>query len=420
MIGRLYRGSRRYTRRIGQFNRNVRLSFLASAMSGIAQGIFAVTFNLYILSLGIGENVLGAILSAAPFAQAIGSIPASIAGEIIGYKNAFAVIFGATGLGQLAQAATPVAPLIFVAAFMGGLGYAGDFVVRLPFLAANTSPPERAHVFSISSMIFSVALALGGLFAAYAPHLLRSVAPDLTTAYRYTLYVAGSLTLASVIPSLLLHHQVDHARERNTLSIYLWGMDRFTFQQAVVSLFVGLSIGAVLPFANLYFINHLGSSREFFGIISALAIVPAVVTTALGPVLAARLGSVRAVTVLRLVIPAALVVMAITTNPLLGAVAFWAFRSLFMMAQPLSFAFAMEAAKPRAKAAASAWLNVTFWLGNAVAAPVTGIFLARSNYAAPLLLSAVAVGLAAACNHFFFGPLQGRGATPEPAVHKLR
>ncbi len=41
----------------------------------VAQGIFAVDFNLYILSLGVTADTLGAVLSAAPFAQALASWP---------------------------------------------------------------------------------------------------------------------------------------------------------------------------------------------------------------------------------------------------------------------------------------------------------------------------------------------------------
>ncbi len=404
MLDRLFRGVKDYVSHLAHFNRNVRLCFLASMLSGMAQGAFTVIFNLYIVALGIGPEVLGRILSAGPFAQAVGSIPAGFLAEIIGYKSAFAIIYGATGLSQIAQVASANALLIFAAAFVGGLAFAGDFVVRLPFLAANTSESERTHVFSLSSLIFSMSLSLGALLAGYGPDLLRSLTSDLIVAYRYTLYAAGALTLLSLFPIALIKAQAVRARHKISLHPYLWGMDRFTVQAAIASGFVGIAQGLVGPFLNLYFVYHLGTTREFFGNVTALSLLPVVLAVALGPAIAMRMGKVRSVTILRLLVPLSLFLMAVTTQPLLGTAGYWAYRALFMMSQPISFAFAMQAAERKAVVAASAWLNVTYWLGNAIAAPVTGIYLAHLDYATPFYLAAVAAVLAGLSNQIFFAP----------------
>jgi len=78
------------------------------------------------------------------------------------------------------------------------------------------------------------------------------------------------------------------------------------------------------------------------------------------------------------------------------------------MSQPLSFAFAMRAATEKAKTAASAWLNVTYWLGNAVAAPLVGWSMARSNYTSPLFWAAGAVIMAGLVNQLFFHRMETR------------
>ncbi len=406
MLSSLYRGTVGYLGHVGQFNRNVRLCLAASVLSAMAQGIFGVAFNLYILSMGITADVLGGILSASPLAQGIGSIPAGLVAEVIGFRHAFGLIYATAGLSQVVQVTALAVPVIVLASFVGGLGMAGDFVVRLPFLAAQTSPAQRNHVFSVSSMLNTLGMALGALFAGFAPTLLGAVTTDLTTAYRWTLYSSAALLLVAALPSFLIRDATRTPRRHLGLGVYLWGMDRFTFQQAVVSLFVGLSMGLVFPFLNLFFVYHLDTSREFFGTVTALAIVPLVLATALAPTLAVRLGSVRVVTILRCIIPLCMVLMAVTRNPLLGTLGYWGQRALISMSQPLSFAFAMDAAAPRAKLAASAWLNVTFWLGNALAAPIAGALIGQSNYALPLYLAAAAMLGAAVCNEVFFGPLE--------------
>jgi MFS family permease len=392
-----------YAHQARQLNRNCRLVFVSSALNGTAQGIFSVVFNLYILSLGVRPDVLGRILSAEPFAQALGSIPVGFMTEIVGFRNSFLSIYGVSSLAKLVQSSLAVLPIIALAGFIGGLAYSGDFVVRLPFLAANTDGPQRTYAYTFQNMLFGVSVSLGALFAGFAPNLLLRVTPNLTLAYRYTLYAAAGLSLLSLLPLSQLREPRTVSHRKISLYPYLNGMDRFTRQQALVSLFVGLSFGTLMSFANVYFVYGLKTSREFFGTISALTVVPITLATALGPAIANRLGTVKAVSWLRYAIPVSLLTLALTRNPWVATFAYWGQRALAMTSQPLSFAFAMEEASPKAKTAVSAWLNVTFWLGIGISAPVTGHFIARSDYASPLYLSAVAIFLAGLSNQIFFG-----------------
>lgn len=408
MLSRLGRRVGTLLQELRGLNHNVWLLFFASVLHGTSQGIVAVVFNLYILSLGIGADVLGRILSASPLAQAVGSIPIGFLAEMIGFRRSFLFVYVIAGLASLLQASTGSIPLIAVAAFIGGLALSGDFVLRLPFLAVNSNTSQRIRVYSVSSMLFSLSVSLGSLLAGYLPALLLRVVPDLTTAYRYTLYVGGALTLSALLPCMRVNEAPPKRTRAISLQPYLWGMDRFTLQQAIVSLFVGLSFGTIMSFANVLFVYKLGTTREFFGTVAALSIVPVTVGTVVAPSVARRLGGVPAVTWLRSAIPASLITLAVTSSPIIGAVAYWGQRVLAMMSQPLSFAFAMDAASEKSKAPVSAWLNVTFWLGNAIAAPVTGLFIARDNFAMPLFLSSAAALLAAFTNQAFFGPLASR------------
>ena len=54
----LYRRAIRYLGRYKRLDRNIHLMFLASSLGGLSYAIFSVIFNLYILSLGIGADVL--------------------------------------------------------------------------------------------------------------------------------------------------------------------------------------------------------------------------------------------------------------------------------------------------------------------------------------------------------------------------
>jgi len=306
--------------------------------------------------LGIPPNVLGAILSASPFAQALGSIPVGFIMEKIGFRKIFLIVYGISGVARLIQIATPSVWVMSVAAFIGGLALAGDFVVRLPFLAANSTPEQRTRVYSTSSILYSISVSLGALFAGFGPNLIQNLSGwDISGTYQFTLLVSAMFSVSALIPCLGIRQPAESGPARKiSLAPYLWGMDRFTIQQAVVSLFVGISLGLTTPFMNIYFLYHLGTTREFFGTVSALAILPALFATAMGPLISARIGQVRAVTVLRSIIPFLLINLAVFANRWGGTFSYWGTNALNTTAQPISFAFAMHAATQKAKSAASA------------------------------------------------------------------
>lgn len=389
-------------------NRNCHLNFATTILQGLGQGIYLLVFNLYILSVGIDADALGVILSAAPLAQALGSIPIGMLAERIGFRKTFVIIYAVTGLARLFQASSDSVAVIGSAAFLSGLALAGDFVVRIAFLAANSQAEERTQIYSFSSLLFSFSLAIGSLVAGFIPNLFLVHSIDLALAYRYTLYISGALTLLGILPSVLVTEtrQAEESPSRPDLASFLWGIDRFTKQHGLISLFVGLTVGMTVPFMNIYFIYNLGSSREFFGVASALALGSTMIGTAVAPFVAARVGWVRSVTKLRLLVPIALLAFAFTSSQYVGTVAYLAQYVLIQMSQPLSFAFAMYFATTQARTVVSAWLNVTFWLGNALAAPITGYFLGLTDYRSPILLAAAAMIVAAALNQRFFHKLE--------------
>lgn len=398
----LRQGLQDYFASIRQFNRNIRLLLIASIFGGIASGIIDVNFNLYILSLGITPNSLGKILSAGPFAHVLSAIPIGFLGEVLGYRAAFLIIYAVAGLSQIVQAATGNAPLIAAAGFVGGLAVSGNFVVRIPFLAANSTPAQRVHIFTLNSVLNGLSYALGSLLAGYLPNLLQRFGLQLTPQYRYTLIFAGVLTLLGVLPMTRLDaSSISTERRRKvSLSPYLWGIERFTIESSMVELFIGLTLGLIVPFMNIFFIYNLSVTREYFSTIVAISVVPVTLITFWGPLLASRFGRDRTITVSRYLIPLSTLTLALTAQAWIGTGALWTYRALFTMSQTLWFAYAMDLASARSKMATSAWLEITFWLGQGVAALITGSLLARSNYSLPFHLSTGAALITALLTHW--------------------
>ncbi len=386
----LLNGARVYVAEVRKFNRNIRLLMLASMLSYLATGIFSVDFNLYILSLGIQPDRLGRILSAGPFAHMLAAIPIGFFAERLGFRRAFLAIYSITGIAMMAQVATGNVAVITTAAFLAGLAISGDFVVRLPFLSANVQDSERAHVFSIDAFLSGITYALGALLAGFLPNLFHALGLDLTGAYRSTLLLSGAVMTLGFFPVLLIIDNTHLEPRKISLAPYLWGIDRFTVKAAIIEFFIGVTFGMIVPFMNIIFLYHLNTTREYYSTVEAFAFIPTIIVTLVGPLLVLRLGSVRAITAGRLLVPVFMIILAMTTAPLLGAMAYWANKALFNMSQSLWFAFATATAARRARTALSAWLEITFQIGMMIAAPTTGYLLARSNYTLPFYVAAAA------------------------------
>lgn len=378
----------KYVNHIRKFSRNVRLLMLAAMLSYIAFGLFSVNFNLFIISLGITPDSLGNILSAAPFASMLASIPLGFIAEKFGYRKVFLFIYLVSGVGLLAQVATSNVSIITIAAFITGLASSGNFVIRLPFLASNIEDADRTFVFSVDAFIGGIMFAIGALLAGYLPNLFQLMAVNLQQAYRYTLLFSGALTLLALIPVLMIVDNQHTLKGKISLSPYLWGVDKFLVKSALIEFFLGFTHGLIVPFINIFFLFYLDTSREFYSWVEAITFIPIIAATLIGPLLAVKYGNIKTIIVSRFIIPILLFSFTLSASRMVGTGSYLGYRAIFSMSQSLWFAFAMAVATDKSKAALSAWLQITFQTGIILAAQITGSLLAQDNFTMPFILAA--------------------------------
>ena len=136
--------------KVSAFNRNVKLFMLANVLISIGMGVFMVMYNLYIKELGMPETINGKVISMTALASAIMLIPAGFLSDKFGRKWMIVggAVFGAMTL--FYRSITVLETPIIYAAFLTGIFMAFVQVSGVPFLAENTKPKERVHMFSIA------------------------------------------------------------------------------------------------------------------------------------------------------------------------------------------------------------------------------------------------------------------------------
>src|SRR5262249_50116076 len=139
-----------YVQQFGRFQRNARLYLLANALTGVSGGIVLVLYTLYLSALGYSTRLIGLVLFVATLGAGLAIFPAGLCVDRFSGKAILiwsTVLIGIAGVGQMLFR-NPI--LLCTSVFLVGVGIACQFALNAPFLTNNSTPAERAHLFSLN------------------------------------------------------------------------------------------------------------------------------------------------------------------------------------------------------------------------------------------------------------------------------
>lgn len=377
-----------WTRQVTAFNRNVKLFMLGNVLVQIGMGVFMVMYNLYIRELGMPETVNGKVISMTALALAIILVPAGFVSDRLGRKW---LIFGGTLLTagtlfyrSIAVMETP----IVVAALLTGLFMAFVQVSGIPFLAENSTPGERVHLFSINFAIVTVANVVGSLSGGMIADLLETaLALSTVEAIRSSLLIGASIFTIGLFPFFKLQEKSTEPVKTNRIEGVSTGEDSLKrnllviFHFSFASLLIGFGSGLVVPYLNLYFANRFGASNSYIGFVLSLGSAMTAVAVMIGPALSRRVGKVKALILFQLLSIPFLLLTAYSTSLWLASLGFLLRQALMNAGGPLQSAVAMEVVADKYKGLANSMNQTVFNIGWATMGPVaTGLVVAQGSY----------------------------------------
>jgi MFS family permease len=296
-------------------------------------------------------------------------------------------------------------------ALLTGMTLCSWAVCLSPAIASLTREPERPFAFSLMFSSGIGVAALGALVAGQLPGWLRHLPQSFTAAEasRLTLEFACGAAALSIVPLLRLNlpgaaPRVQLPRLSNPF------LRRFLPAMAVWALVTG----SFPPFANVYFVHHLGLSLQKMGFVFSLAQLVQFLAVLCAPLLFKRTGLVKGVILTQLATAAALASLAlIHPGPHGGTPALWVYpvyMAMQFMNEPGIYSLLMDQIPPGERSSASA---STFFVSNAcqaMASAAMGVAIVRFGYSAALLGIA---GLAVAAT-LLFARLSGSHAASAP------
>ncbi|WP_411736224.1 MFS transporter [Paenibacillus sp. M2] len=374
------------------WSRNIQLFFLASILYQIGNGMFSVLYNLYIQGLGYNDTMNGQIVSIQSLATAIMFVPIGLCGDLFSRKRL--LITGAlfSGIFLIGRSFDYSATGLIWFAVFSGL-FAGVFqVLAIPYLAENVKKSQRLKMFSYYSSLVLASQVLGSLGGGVFADLLHTAGLAKVTGLQTVLFVGGAATLAAFIPLLFvtegkaapqttipaqsdlqpntnLKESLTNTANTND-SITKKKDSRLINQFIVTQLLIGLGSGLVVPYLNLYFTNRFSVSLSGMSLLIALGQIMTIVSMLIGPTLAAKVGSVRAVVIFQVMSLPFLLLTGFTNLLFIASLSFLFRQALMNAANPIHSAILVDRISDKRRGIANSLMQTSFMIGWATMGPV--------------------------------------------------
>ena len=376
---------------ITAYSRDVKFFLVYNLLANVGIGVFMLLFNLYLRELDFREDFIGEFQAISTLAMAGVSLSMGVLINRIGvWKSVFLglILFLTTSI--LACLITDAVVLRIFAAFSGA-GTAFLFVPTMPFIVDLTRRRERHGVAALAFSLQSLSTTVGSLIGGWMPGLigtLFNVDTPSVTAYRYTLIAGISVAGLALFPLLAMSRERRNAvpQDMDQASGEVEEVERrpaVVRQRVLIFVAVGgimsLGAGAVFPFYNVY-LESLDFSAGQIGLVYSAAGLMAAGLGLLSPYLAKRLGSVRAVVLVRLApVPFYFLLMASPLGPI--AIAAHMMRNTSInMAWPIDSTYVSEILPAKARASVFSYRSGAWNLGWALSSWLTGQLIVRYGY----------------------------------------
>lgn len=353
--------------------------------------MFSVLYNLYIQGLGYNDTMNGQIVSIQSLATAIMFVPIGLGGDRFSRKRlliAGALFSGIFLIGRSFDYSA--SGLIWFAVFSGL--FAGVFqVLAIPFLAENVKKSQRLKMFSYYSSLVLASQVLGSLGGGVFADLLHTLGIAKVTGLQTVLFIGGAATLAAFIPMLFVSDDKTPAQtvttgavpaaisseDKNLSTTEQPGKlqdkkkdSRLIGQFVITQLLIGFGSGLVVPYLNLYFTNRFSVSLSAMSLLISLGQIMTIVSMLIGPTLAAKVGSVRAVVIFQVFSLPFLLLTGFTNILFIASVSFLFRQALMNAANPIQSAILVDRVSDKRRGIANSLMQTAFMIGWATMGPV--------------------------------------------------
>ena len=288
--------------RLNQLTKDMKMYLVGAAVIGFSfiGGSYNILFNIYLLRMGYGVDVIGGINAFGHLSFAFISLPAGKIGARYGSRNPLVLgtVFMASGIGAL-----PLAEYmghydwsvtwLFFARLISYCGLALYMVNSNPFIMSASDDRSRALSFSLRSAIWPIFGFVGSIFGGLLPEFyayMYNVDLQSSLPYRYSIYTTSAILIIAVYFFSQINERGSDLSTDEKQNTDLTNADNSTYSKphrdlfriGLISLLAAPGVAAGMVFMNVYLDMVLNiKPTKIGGIIGSaqLLSVPAVLVT---------------------------------------------------------------------------------------------------------------------------------------------
>jgi hypothetical protein len=267
-------------------------------------------------------------------------------------------------------------------------------------IAGLTTEEQRPFAFSLSFAWGVCTNGFGGFVASRLPGLFRALSVQnslgSTSANRLTLLFGCGVAALAFFPLSHLRLTLRLASPRTRLSR---PSNPFLLSFLTAMAMWSLVTGSFLPFANVYFVHHLGLSLERTGSIFSFSQFVCFLALLSAPLLFRRAGLTTGIMLTQLATAASLAGLAYIHTAAQAAWVYWIYMAFQSMNEPGIYSLLMERSPEHERNSASALTFFVASAAQAIASFAAGAAIVRFGY--PVMLCVIAAFAAAAAMLFW-------------------
>ena len=414
-----------YALAVRSFSRNARLFIVHVIGMDTVHGTSLVLVNLYFLAVGLPIEFIGLRLLLSGIAGAVFSVPAGLISDRIGRKWSFIIGDGVGAALYLITIFSVDQGILLATGVLSAMSGTLHGVSEPAFMAENSEPRERVHLFSVSDGLRTLSAMVGSLLGGFVPLLAASLA-DKVTLYRASIFIGIAIWALSLIPALMLRgRDRPLERARPGLRHIFAGVrhpDR-VLRLVAIGAIVSLGFGFVGPLFNVFFYEGLHAHTHDIGMTFASGELFLALAALAAPFLAARVTKVQAIVGTRLLaVPFILLIglspnlSTVTTVLTLAGVAYVVRIVLANAAGPIAEAFSMEILDPGERGTMVGLRSTAQQTLGGLGAFAGARLMAGGDYVTPFIVMAGLYGASAVLFWIWFRPLERVALSTAPVA----
>lgn len=375
---------------ISSFSRDVKLYLLFNLFANTGVAVFLLIFNLYLTELGLREDYIGVFNGVQTIVMMFAGIGL---GRVVGRYGMWGSITGGVTLLFVVSFALAVIehPTVIVAlSGFYGLGLSFVYTMPMPFIVEFVPREQRSHVAAVVVSLIAVASTIGSLGGGLMPDLFQAWligAGDVGIGgYRWTLIAGSAVSVLGLVPMFMMRdvrrntraQQLARAPIRESAAdVKQASNDMWIF--VISAMLVAVGMGMVIPFYNV-FLEDLGLDARSIGIVFAIGNGVAAVAGLASPFISRRLGALRGVILIRLVMAPFFVALILAPGVGIALVTHIARMIAMNVTWPIDSTFLGEILPARLTSTAFGRRSAAWNAGSAIAAFGGGWLIVRYGY----------------------------------------